>query len=369
MLHPIAKLLENGFDHFFSLVNKEVEAGNIDRTDLDNGLTLLDYSRDCQFNEAWNSVTEVCRGLIVDRFKKVIVGLSMPKFYNVNQNGTTFKDLPYVAHEKLDGSMGLIWRYDGKLNVSTRGSFSSPQAIKGYEMLRDKYPMAEVTVHKNVVLVTEILYPENKIVVDYKGAEKLVLLTAYDNERLTELDEDAVDLLAFVIGMDRPLVYNFESFLDLEKTVKSWPKDQEGVVVKFSDGTRCKIKGDDYCTTHKLISHFSPLAVWESIRDGIEMDFIAQLPDEFQEQYKVWRENFISQGNAIWQEVLRLHNSTKELSDKELGLKIQAGEFGDFGGMIFGIRKNGTSFDNVRARRFVFERFKPKANVMRKFEE
>ena len=367
MKHPIANLISD-FDAFLSSIRKEGELGNIDLTESGD-LLLADYSRTCQFDAAWTPITEVCRGLILDVKNKKVVGLPMPKFWNLNERGTAFKNLPYVAQEKMDGSMGLIWRYNGKLNLSTRGSFTSPQAIKGKEMLDLKYPNAEVVLHPNVNLVCEIIYPENRIVVDYKGEEKLTLITAYDNETFKELDEDAVDLLAEVIGFDRPKVYKFNSFLELEETVKSWPQNQEGLVVKFSDGSRCKIKSSEYIRAHKLISSFSPLSVWEAVKDGVEMEFIKELPDEFQDQYRVWKSEFESRAEKLWANVVTLYEATKHLSDKELGIASQDKRFGNMSGMIFAIRKNGADLNNKKARNWVFDQFRPKANVFKKFEE
>lgn len=367
MKHPIAKLLENGFDHFFRLASEEVEAGRVDRTDLDN-LTLLDYSRDCQFGESWNLVNELCRGLIVDRVEKRIVALTIPKFFNLNERGNTFKNLPYSCTEKMDGSMGVVWFHNNRWNVSTRGSFSSPQAIKGYEMLRDNYPRFHVCTHPKITYICEIIYPENRIVVDYGKQEKLVLLAAFDTETHEELDDDVLDVVAEASGLERPNKYKFNSFLELETTVKAWPKEQEGVVIRFSDGHRIKIKAEIYCNLHKTLSHFSPLSVWEAVRDNVEIDYIKQLPDEFQDQYKLWRSDFLSQAQKIWEGVVRLHEATKHLSDKELGLKVQSKELGDYGGMIFAIRKNGATLESKKSRNWVFEKFRPTANNMKRFE-
>jgi RNA ligase len=269
----------------------------------------------------------------------------------------------------MDGSMGVIWFYDGKWNVSTRGSFNSPQAVKGLEILKQKYPRFFVSAHEKITYVCEIIYPENRIVVDYKGEEKLVLLAAFDTETYNELDDDALYVVSEASGLELPKRYYFNSFLELEESVKSWPKEQEGVVVRFNDGSRLKIKGDEYCLLHKTLSHFSPLAVWEAIKDNVEIEYISQLPDEFQEQYKVWKADFLLQAQTIWDGVVRLYESTKNLTDKELGLKNQAKELGDYGGMIFAIRKNGADLNNKKARNWVFEHFRPKANVLKKFEE
>lgn len=368
MIHPIHDLLSNGFDDFFSQVEKEAALGNIDLTRLDNGLVLADYSRECQFKQEWNPITEVCRGLIVDVKNKNICALSLSKFYNYLQNGATFKNLPYTVREKMDGSLGIIWHYNGKWCCSTRGSFSSDQAIKCRELLISKYPLTQVVVDKDITLCVEVIYPANRIVVDYKGEEKLVLLAAFNRVTFQEYDDDVLEVFSKATGLERPNEYHFQSFLELEESVKGWPQNQEGVVIKFSDGSRIKLKGENYKIAHRAVSMCSPLSAWESTKDNLTLDFVSCLPDEFQAQYLGWVEDFNRQANMIWDGILRLHDSTKLLSDKELGLKMQSGELGEYGSMVFTVRKKGRELVG-KARDFVFSKFRPAANVMKNLEE
>lgn len=368
MHHPIRVLLSNGFDDFLSRVKKEVEIGNVNATQ--NGdLLLLDYSRQCQFDEAYNEVNEVCRGLILDTKEKKIVAETLPKFFNFGQRNTVFKNLPYTCYEKLDGSMGALWHYNGQWNMSTRGSFTSPQAIKGMEILRAKYPNFEVSANEQITWLVEIIYPSNRIVVDYGNEEKLVLLAAFNRETHEEIEDHVLDMIAEVCSFQRPKRYEFASYLELQSVIKDWPKDQEGVVVRFSDGSRGKEKGERYKQLHKILSHFSPLSVWECVKDQNEFQYLEQLPDEFQDQYKLWKSEFESRADKLWANVVTLYEATKHLSDKELGIKAQAKQFGNMSGMIFAIRKNGADLNNKKARNWVFDQFRPTANVFKKFEE
>jgi RNA ligase len=311
----------------------------------------------------------VCRGLIVDRINKNIIALPVSKFFNYLENGATFKNLPYTIREKMDGSLGIIWHFNGEWNCSTRGSFSSDQAIKCRELLIHKYPLTQVVVDKDITLCVEVIYPSNRIVVDYKNEEKLVLLAAFNRVTFQEYDDDVLEVLSKTTGLERPKEYHFQNFLELEESVKNWPQNQEGVVIKFSDGSRIKLKSENYKIAHRAVSMCSPLSAWESAKDNLSLDFVACLPDEFQEQYLGWIKDFNSQAQTIWDGVIRLYDSTKHLSDKELGLKNQAKELGDYGGMVFAIRKNGADLNNKKARNWVFESFKPKGNVLKKVEE
>ena len=58
--------------------------------------------------------------------------------------------------------------------------------------------------------------------------------------------------------------------------------DAEGYVVRFKSGFRMKIKGDEYCRLHSIITHISTRDIWKCLKEGIPMDnLIENVPDEF----------------------------------------------------------------------------------------
>ena len=98
-------------------------------------ITLYDYSKSCTFEKIWNEVTMLCRGLILENETYEIVSLPLPKFFNYEEHGTTsefieqFEKDGFIATDKADGSLGILWEYKGHYGISTRGSWSSEQAI------------------------------------------------------------------------------------------------------------------------------------------------------------------------------------------------------------------------------------------------
>ena len=126
----------------------------------------------------------------------------------------------------------------------------------------------------------EIIYPENRIVVDYKGEEKLVVLGAIHTETGEEIP-------------DSSLFWTQDSGFEVVTTYKTWgegydllkeeiSKDKEGYVVKFKNGFRMKIKGEEYKRLHKILTNFSSKDIWELMKDGKPMDeFLDRVPDEF----------------------------------------------------------------------------------------
>ena len=123
-------------------------------------------------------------------------------------------------------------------------------------------------------------YVPSTALVDYKGEEKLVVLGAIHTETGNEVPDSSLFFLQ-------------ESGFELVMTYKTWgegydllkeeiQKDREGYVVKFKNGFRMKIKGEEYKRLHKILTNFSSKDIWELLRDGKPMDeFLDRVPDEF----------------------------------------------------------------------------------------
>jgi RNA ligase len=54
----------------------------------------------------------------------------------------------------------------------------------------------------------------------------------------------------------------------LQLLCQKLPRDREGFVVRFASGLRIKLKGEQYCRIHKLISRCTPLALWDAMMPG-----------------------------------------------------------------------------------------------------
>ena len=116
-----------------------VELGYLRR--VENGpLVLYNYTDKCTYDKYWNEYTIIARGLILEKETGKVIAKPFPKFWNLGEREETFfKNLPelgYTPFEKLDGSLGILFYYDNKWNIATRGSFTSDQAIKGAEILK-----------------------------------------------------------------------------------------------------------------------------------------------------------------------------------------------------------------------------------------
>jgi RNA ligase len=76
--------------------------------------------------------------------------------------------------------------------------------------------------------------------------------------------------------------------------------DKEGYVIRFKNGFRMKIKGDEYVRLHRILTNISNRDIWEYLKDGKPMDEILdKVPDEFYDWVKETKENLIVQYNTI----------------------------------------------------------------------
>lgn len=284
-------------------------------------LVLYGYTDQTTFERAWQTkYTLHARGIIFNKKTGKIVAKPFPKFFNLGEmESVSLLNLPkepYSVYEKADGSLGIVFFYEGRWQIATRGSFSSEQAIKGAELLK-KYQMSYLD--RNDTYLVEIIYPDNKIIVDYKGEEKLVMLGGYRTDSGHEVDWSWLADTANLIGMPHAKTYNYtiEEMIELQKTL---PKDDEGFVVRFESGLRVKIKGAEYMRIAKMISQMSPLSFWEAMKDGtVGREYVQQLPEEFRKEYEPMIEKLeqqyaqvMAEINVDYQNLPKVDYATKE---------------------------------------------------------
>jgi len=135
-------------------------------------LTIWNYSQATQYEGKWDEITLHCRGLVTDD-EGNIVARPFKKFFNIEEaKHRSTKD--FDVYEKMDGSLGIAFYCQDQWVFASRGSFTSEQAIKGAEMFKEKFQESHFI--KDMTYMYEIIYPANRIVVDYIGADRLVLL-------------------------------------------------------------------------------------------------------------------------------------------------------------------------------------------------
>jgi RNA ligase len=294
-------------------------------------LSIYNYSRTCQYGGLWDEITLACRGLVLDNEGNVIAK-PFPKFFNYEEH--TAEEIPnelFDVYEKMDGSLGICFYYERELTyneryklwfnnnyetgmeyfeeivpnfddpyyeptpktkgewyMATRGSFVSEQAVKGKELL-GKYNFEKL--HTDYTYLFEIIYKENRIVCDY-DFEDVVLLGVINTKTGIEVnlhsDTEDVRIQNIIknIGLNVVNRYNTfgEGFDVLKREISN---SKEGYVIRFRNGMRMKIKGDEYVRLHRILTNFSTTDIWELLRTGGNLDeFLDRVPDEFDKWVK-----------------------------------------------------------------------------------
>lgn len=256
---------------------------------------IYNYSPETQYAKKWNDVTLNCRGLILDNNYNIIAR-PWKKFFNLGEVNLPiqFTD-PVEVMDKADGSLGIlypIFHYDGEGDfadvtwaVSTRGSMVSEQAIHATKLWEKKYshlmPMFGYT------MLFEIVYPENRIVLNYDGMDDLILLGAVENETGYYMSPRTAKGL-FVHRETKqyaeypgPVVetYNYNSISDAISNMGR--RNKEGFVIR-SHNFMVKLKEPDYLELHRLVTNMTPKTIWEQLKGGKTVtEIVADLPDEF----------------------------------------------------------------------------------------
>ncbi len=249
-------------------------------------LRLFNYTAQAQYEARWNYLERVSRGLILNARTGEVVARPFDKFFNWGEGERTTAAPVSVVTEKLDGSLGILYRENGGYRLATRGSFESEQAIWGTEFLQQNHDLSGFL--NDVTLLFEIIYPENRVVVDYEGREDLVLLAVRNRFTGRYYPWATVQNIAHTFGFGLPQVSQFTAPEQLISASETLTSNSEGWVVEFSDGQRFKFKGEEYRKLHKLISGLSFKNTLAAIVDGTLDELREIVPDEFLGEVNEW---------------------------------------------------------------------------------
>jgi RNA ligase len=343
-------------------------------------LTLYDYSKSCTYERAWNDATRIARGLVLDIPNKEVVALPFEKFYNQGDehelNGLELGDFCKGGFfEKMDGSCVIIYFYNGEWCVNTRGSFDSDQAIKGKELLDSQIDTQLLM--KGVTYICEVIYKDNKIVVNYGDREGLVLTGKYYSKGDSDIfhfgeecltDPQCVKIFCELLGFQQPQVHYFGSIEQAKAATDSFTKDEEGFVYRSGNGVRVKIKGDEYCRVHGLISYHTPLFLWREFVEGGHQgcqERKKDIPEELWDELEEWLDIFEKNHQYVVEQVKEQAKIFAHLSNKELGLEMSDIKQ-THKGLFFSLR-NDKQFGTINStsHRTICNMFEPTNNTIK----
>lgn len=229
----------------------------------------------------WSQALKDSRGLVLDEMGYVWAR-PFSKFWNYEQVLDQIpNDLAYTIWEKMDGSLGIVFGYAGEVVVATRGSFESDQAKWAAKWLESNHP--NFFPESNQTWLFEIIFPENRIVVDYGDKQGLVLLAIRMAD--TGIIFSPTSAMAGLNAFKKAALFGSSSLpLDVATTAGGIQENQEGYVIRWRNGFQAKIKSEEYKRLHRLITQCSTRTIWELLSSGKDTsEIIDRVPDDFRD--------------------------------------------------------------------------------------
>ena len=272
-------------------------------------LSLYCYGRKAVYDNVWDDCTTRCRGLIVNNQTGEIIARPFEKFFNLGTADipeTHLANLPDgqpIITTKLDGSLGILYRYDGVDYIASKGSFVSEHAnwatawFRSHVGARGAWP-------KGYTPVFEMICEQvQRHVVNYGGNNDGLILTAIISvDTGWELPPDVVNYWA---GQNR-----LRSLVHIEKTVDEVVQEnnpnEEGYVLAwprpgndtFSSPFRVKIKFVDFLRLQRVLHSVGPKEILDALRHkhlrGYFSDWLNAdtMPKEFIQYVHEWMQKF-----------------------------------------------------------------------------
>jgi RNA ligase len=248
------------------------------------GLVLVTYSKTYQYDnnkQDWAPLVKHCRGIIFDATDNYkIVALPFSKFFNYGEGdihypspGAKIKEV----HTKVDGSLGILFYWNDKWHLTTRGSLNSDIGLVGQQIFDKMYNPSIHDLHENNTYLFEIIDPICRIVVQYGDGSDLVLLGCRNKlHGMSTFGKPALPSWGTIAGS-----YTFQT----KEKIVEWLNNTkgtefEGFVVHYDDGSIFKFKSEDYMRLHRILAHFTFKRVLEAYQEGEHENVRRSLPEE-----------------------------------------------------------------------------------------
>ena len=319
------------------ILDDYVERGLLRKAE-DDDLVQYNYSEEVNtspMGELWDDITMFNRGNIYEKRTGELIARAMPKFMNFEQYSTD-KQKQILSNnninvtEKMDGCLGILYMYKGKIRCNSRGSFDNYVTDKMKELL-PKYVMLRHILKFNTLNV-EVISPKTKIICDYGDKEELYLITAYSkNPEIGEFNYKTLNLMSKIIRMPIVKEYNM-SWEELLNWKNTSDYSQEGFVVRINND-RIKVKSNDYLRIAKLKCGLTKHRIWRLYKNDLEQGtnsltpYMENVPDELSNTAKNWYDEITCALNKLKEQARIEYNKVKGLDKKTIGITLKDNKY------------------------------------------
>lgn len=231
-----------------------------------------------------------CRGtaFVLDKRtnKWSLFARAYKKFFNLGENvpkeDYIKNNNPLYSFEKLDGSLILVGKIEGRLVAKSKTSINSDHAKRAQELIDVNVKLSEYLcdeINDGFTPVMELVGPgEFRIVLSYKQDE-LVWLGSVEHINYNVLPvEINPEVFQEMAGIRCAIIYEF-SWDELINIQENSKPDIEGFVVKTESGfVKCKVQS--YCNLHRLKDNVNNL---KNLIQLILSDDLDDLMGQFQD--------------------------------------------------------------------------------------
>ena len=333
-----------------NILDEYVDKGLL-RKQEDEDLVQYNYSEYCNNNALWDDITMFNRGNIYEKKSGLLIARAMPKFMNFGQHNEemqkSYLNRTFTVTEKLDGCLGILYKYKGKIRYNSRGSFNNYVTDKIKDIVQKRGYVLLNHFLEHQTLNVEVISPETKIICDYGDEESLYLITSYSTktwEENTRMTNELISMCSYI-----PIVKQVNMTWD---ELLTWQKEsdgkEEGFVLCFEnkDGTydRVKVKSDDYMKIAAAKRNLCKHTLWKLMKSDLEQNtnllkpYMDAVPDELAKTAQRYHNEIMEELNKKQKEAYDLYLETRDVPQKEL-CKVLMERNPQLRGAVFNIRK------------------------------
>lgn len=213
--------------------------------------------------QKFHPIVRECRGVVLERDSWDIIAYPFKRFFNLGEDRETeasFNWDNFTCQEKKDGSLIILYYYDGDWRVNTSGSFGQgicyDSGVTWEELFWKTSNIDRQYLHKEFTYVFELWTKYNKIVRSYdKPHVTLIGMRNANCYRKSELPYHSIVIYADDLNVKYSANYQLSTIDDVVNFLKDLSFEDptfEGVVLCDDDFRRIKVKSDSYKQLHQL---------------------------------------------------------------------------------------------------------------------
>lgn len=305
-IDELSQLVQQGFTDWKSLGEVTVKQNK--------DFLIFNYNENTEYQNRWNFFERISRGLIMHATTGEIVARSFDKFFNWRAQ-QYFTNAPIVrVMEKLDGSLGILYRQHDGYAIATRGDLNNPQTKWANQKIQH-FDLADLPLE--YTLIFELIYPKNRVIVDYGHRDELVLLAIRNRFTGEYLAWEQVGKIAQTYGFSLPQCYEFKQVEDILTQTAQLDGNAEGYIVEFADGQFFKFKGQRYVELAQMEIGLSFKSVVEAVYHDQLEKLKAKMPEEFLGQIDRWVEEIQQVTTQLYEHTQAAFEAAPKTTKKE----------------------------------------------------